>query len=695
MFYGGKGGVGKTTCAAARAVAEAATRVRVLVVSTDPAHSLGDALGVKLRAAPRAIRRGLSASELDGPRAFARWIDQHGAALGEALEHGTWLDRADVDALIDLPLPGIDELTAILEIARLGEHKGHKGRKGHKENHGRYDVVVVDTAPTGHTLRLLAAPQTVAAVADVLDALQAEHRLIRDQLARVGRPEAADRLIAELAAQARNAGELLRDPTRTTFCWVTLPEALSLAETEDGLAALDAAGVRAAEIVVNRVLPAGGPCPVCDRRRAGERPVIAAIRRRFGRGRTMRIIPADVGEPRGVAPLGRIGQILVQPRSSFDKLRMSGSQVVTSDKLRIRSTTQVPTRLQLAGTRSSLVVSLSNHERTTSAESLDVIRGAKLLFVGGKGGVGKTTVSAAAAVRLARAHPERRMLLLSTDPAHSIADVLDAATTIGDAPRALRGGPANLFVRELDAARALAARRADLEKAFDEIAATVGAGSMSRATGSAAEVIDLAPPGIDELFGMLEVVRLIASPRGADSPTEPFDVVIVDTAPTGHALRLLEMPEDARAWVQVLMRMLLKYKSLVRAGQLAAELVDVSKTIRALQTMLRDAAQTRFLVVTRAAEVPRFETERLLDRLRRLRLATPAVVVNAMTLAPGRCARCRATAAAERRSLGALRRRCGQRSRECIIIKTALAAPPPRGVHALGLWADRWVIADR
>ena len=747
MFYGGKGGVGKTTCAAARAVAEAATRVRVLVVSTDPAHSLGDALGVKLRAAPRAIRRGLSASELDGPRAFARWIDQHGAALGEALEHGTWLDRADVDALIDLPLPGIDELTAILEIARLGEHKGHKGRKGHKENHGRYDVVVVDTAPTGHTLRLLAAPQTVAAVADVLDALQAEHRLIRDQLARVGRPEAADRLIAELAAQARNAGELLRDPTRTTFCWVTLPEALSLAETEDGLAALDAAGVRAAEIVVNRVLPAGGPCPVCDRRRASERPVIAAIRRRFGRGRTMRIIAADVGEPRGVAPLGRIGQILVQPRSSFDKLRMSGSQVVisdklrmsgsqvvisdklrmsgsqvvisdklrmsgsqvvisdklrmsgsqvvTSDKLRIRSTTQVPTRLQLAGTRSSLVVSLSNHERTTSAESLDVIRGAKLLFVGGKGGVGKTTVSAAAAVRLARAHPERRMLLLSTDPAHSIADVLDAATTIGDAPRALRGGPANLFVRELDAARALAARRADLEKAFDEIAATVGAGSMSRATGSAAEVIDLAPPGIDELFGMLEVVRLIASPRGADSPTEPFDVVIVDTAPTGHALRLLEMPEDARAWVQVLMRMLLKYKSLVRAGQLAAELVDVSKTIRALQTMLRDAAQTRFLVVTRAAEVPRFETERLLDRLRRLRLATPAVVVNAMTLAPGRCARCRATAAAERRSLGALRRRCGQRSRECIIIKTALAAPPPRGVHALGLWADRWVIADR
>ena len=66
--------------------------------------------------------------------------------------------------------------------------------------------------------------------------------------------------------------------------------------------------------------------------------------------------------------------------------------------------------------------------------------------------------------------------------------------------------------------------------------------------------------------------------------------------------------------------------------------------------MLRDASQTRFLVVTRAAEVPRFETERLLDRLRRLKLAAPAIVVNAMTLAPGRCRRCRAVAAAERRS---------------------------------------------
>jgi arsenite-transporting ATPase len=186
----------------------------------------------------------------------------------------------------------------------------------------------------------------------------------------------------------------------------------------------------------------------------------------------------------------------------------------------------------------------------------------------------------------------------------------------------------------------------------------------------------LAPPGIDELFGVLSVVDARAD----------YDLIVVDTAPTGHALRLLEMPQAAREWVQVLLRVLLKYRSLVRPGQLAAELVDVSKSIRELQTLLRDREQTRFVVVTRAATVPRRETERLLTRLRRLHLWTPGVVVNAMTLAPGRCARCRASAAAEAEELAILRR-----PRGCVIIRTPLSAPAPRGVRALEDWGQRWI----
>ena len=706
--------MGKTTCAAARAVADAAAGSRVLVVSTDPAHSLGDALGVKLGAKPARVGRGgrLHAAELDAPRAFSRWIDDHRAALGDALEHGTWLDRADVEALLDLSLPGIDELAGILEIARLARVE-RQDRDDRKERRAaRYDVIVVDTAPTGHTLRLLAAPRTVAAVADVLDTLQAEHRIIRQQLARVGRPEAADRLIALVAEQARGTGELLRDPERTTFCWVTLPERLSLAESEDGIAALDANGMRAAEIVLNRVLPQGDRCPVCDRRRAEERRVIVQIARRLGRGRRMRIIPADLREPRGVAVLAKIGKKLSTTEDTEEKKVLN---------------LRVPRVLR--GGDGVLVMSSPKNERTVAAESLSGVRGAKLIFVGGKGGVGKTTVSAAAAVRLARAHPKRRVLLLSTDPAQSIADAFDTTSSaggsnvysrgpdppdIGDTPKPIRGGPRNLFVRELDAARALAARRADLEEAVEEIASAFGAGEVATGSGGAAELMDLAPPGVDELFGVLEVFRL-TTPRGggrlrasgasaslaearsskraeARAPRESqYDVVIVDTAPTGHALRLLELPETAREWVQVLLRMLLKYKTLVRPGKLAAELVDVSKSIRELQALLRDPSHTRFLVVTRAAEVPRFETERLLTRLRRLKLAAPAVIVNAMTLAPRRCTRCRATAAAERRSLAALRRSCLGRSRGCVIIQTPLSAPPPRGVRALNAWGGSWL----
>jgi anion-transporting ArsA/GET3 family ATPase len=150
------------------------------------------------------------------------------------------------------------------------------------------------------------------------------------------------------------------------------------------------------------------------------------------------------------------------------------------------------------------------------------------------------------------------------------------------------------------------------------------------------------------------------------------------------------MPDAARDWVQVLLRVLLKYRSLVRPGQLAAELVDLSRSIRGLQELLRNPRDTRFVVVTRAAAVPRIETGRLLARLRRLRLSAPAVVVNAMTLGPGRCHRCRAIAAAERRELELLR----ARRRQCAIIQAPLAAPPPRGSGALDRWSRAWSVAD-
>jgi arsenite-transporting ATPase len=665
-----------------------------LVVSTDPAHSLGDALQVRLSSRPKTLRlsrakRGgaLSAVELDAQRAFARWLTENGPALGDIVEHGTWLDRDDVDALMGLSVPGIDELVGMLEIVRLAmPRSGSAARKGAKSPRnprnrrssrtltGSYDLVVVDTAPTGHTLRLLAAPEAVGAIASVLDALQQEHRFIREQLARVGRPEAADRLIATLAAQARETAALLRDPGRTTFEWVTLPEELSLAESVDAIAALDGAGISISRILVNRVLPDGPPCRVCDRRRADERSVLAKIRRGLGKTRVVHVVPGEVDEPRGVAALGRIGRIASSGRTSHERRARGGSHNVR---------------------RTGDAIGPARH---AVPESLDALRGARLIFFGGKGGVGKTTVAAASAIRLARADAARDVLLLSTDPAHSLGDVFDQP--IGDRPTAVRGGPPNLRVRELNAGAAFASRRAALEAAVEEIGAAIGADGVGSAR-SISELMDLAPPGIDELFGLLSVAELLTgSVRESLRPSArslgrghaaPHPLIVIDTAPTGHALRLLELPDAAHEWVQQLLHVLLKYRSLVRPGRLAAELVDVSKSIRTLQTLLQDKRYTRFIVVTRAAEVPRAETDRLLDRLARLRLATPAVIVNAMTLDPGTCRRCLATAIAERRTLVAIGRRCRRRARECAIIQAPLVAPPPRGVSALDRWAQEWI----
>lgn len=642
--------MGKTTCSAAYALALAVSHTPfgpILLVSTDPAHSLGDALAVRLSSTPRSVARGVRAVELDAPRAFTRWLAVHRAALGQALEHGTWLDASDIDALLQLPLPGVDELVGMLEIARLA--RPTPGPRAHPR------IIVVDTAPTGHTLRLLASPAAVATVAEVLDALQQEHRLIRQQFARVGRPEAADRLIALLARQAHELSSILRDPARVSFRWVTLPEGLSVAETGDGIAALERSGIRVDEVIVNRVLDNKSRCAICDRRWAAEARAIARIQRGIGRARVIRVIPAALREPRGIAPLRIIGHHLTS-----------------------RPATKATVRAPRAPHGS--VFSLPADAATVSPEYLDVLKGAALLFVGGKGGVGKTTVAAATALQLARANRRGRTLLLSTDPAHSLADVLGVSgAAVGDVPRTLAGAPPNLVVREIDAARVLAARRADLQQAFDEISTSVGA---DLARGDAADLIELAPPGIDELFGILSVIGA----RG------DYDLIVVDTAPTGHALRLLELADAARAWVHVLMRVLLKYRSAVPPGQLGRALVDLSQSIRELQTLMHDPSHTRFVVVTRGANVPRLETERLLDRLRTLKLAAPALVINALTLAPGGCRRCRAAAAAEKPVLAAWRRRCRAASRRCVIIQTPLAAPPPRGVAALERWARTWVV---
>ena len=175
--------MGKTTCSAAAAIGLAEGGRRVLVVSTDPAHSLGDALGRRLGPRPRrvAVRRGrLDAVELDADAALVRWLDERRERLATIALRGTYLDRDDVERFLSLSLPGTDELIGLLELSRLA-----RGRA--------YDEVVVDTAPTGHTLRLLQMPATLREIATVLDDMQGKHRFLARSLGGRYRPDASVR----------------------------------------------------------------------------------------------------------------------------------------------------------------------------------------------------------------------------------------------------------------------------------------------------------------------------------------------------------------------------------------------------------------------------------------------------------------------------------------------------------------------
>ncbi|HEX3552745.1 MAG TPA: TRC40/GET3/ArsA family transport-energizing ATPase, partial [Thermoanaerobaculia bacterium] len=435
-IFGGKGGAGKTTCAAAAALAAAeAGRQprRILVVSTDPAHSLGDILAARLGPEPIRIptRRGeLWTAELAAGPAIARWTAEHRQAVRTIAERGTYLDGEDVDRLLDLTPPGGDELIAWLEVDRLARESG-------------CDEVVVDAAPTAHTLRLLASPETLRRFAALLDRLEGRHR---EMAAHFGawHPDAADTLIADLEAEGRALEERLRDPETTTLVWVLLPEALSVAETGDALATLDEARIAVRELIVNRVLPPGDDGPLCRARRRAEAEAIREIRERFV-DREIRFLPEMEKEPRGRGALRRIGANL---EGHPPPHRTDPTDPTERSDLKARQSRQSPQSLAWLDTLAPPTL--------------------RLLFFGGKGGVGKTTCSAAVALALAR-RQGGRILLLSTDPAHSLADVL--RVPLGDDERPVEGVP-GLVARELDAGGAFARWR---ERHGGEVDRAVGA----------------------------------------------------------------------------------------------------------------------------------------------------------------------------------------------------------------------------
>ena len=237
----------------------------------------------------------------------------------------------------------------------------------------------------------------------------------------------------------------------------------------------------------------------------------------------------------------------------------------------------------------------------------------RVIFVAGKGGVGKTTCAASIALQLAQKNPRERFTAISVDPAHTLRDVF-----------ASEKPPANLTVEAIDTRERWRRFRDSLGEEIERAIGALAPKGMTVAYDGEVmhKLVEVAPPGADELFAINRLADLIAdtSQRG----------IIVDTAPTGHFLRLIELPKTATEWVKEFMRILLRYRELIPPGSLGEELIRASRALHSVDETLR-SPDCGVIVVTRPERVVVAESKRLIDALQKRGMHVTRRIANYVT----------------------------------------------------------------
>ncbi|MFN2239610.1 MAG: ArsA family ATPase [Thermoanaerobaculia bacterium] len=542
LLFGGKGGVGKTTIASVAAL-HLASRGPVILFSTDPASNLPDlfASGSPLPS--------LTVEPFHPDELWKTFLESNLERFVEIGDRGTYLDRDEIRRLLELAVPGVDELAGWMRIGELFEQNPES-------------TIVVDTAPTGHTLRLLGSSAHFGQISIALEQMQAKHSALVTQLTRRSVHDEIDDFIESFRSEWERRTAALSDPSISAFIPLLLAEPWVIAQTARLIEEVRQAGLSVPFAVLNRSRCWCGcrSCaPLCENEQKAARsfslPVIAA--------------------PESPFPLATSRELL---------------QWIAGETLDSRLST-----------------SPTGPESNPLALSSD----SRLIFFAGKGGVGKTTVASSVALQIAGARPASRFIIISVDPAHALLDVF-----------ASERPPSNLTVETVDTRARWERFRERIGREIEQAVEGLTPSHFSLAHDSdvISSLLDMAPPGADEIFAISRLADLLD-----DSSIER---VFVDTAPTGHFLRLLDLPRDAGEWVRELMRLLLRYKELVPPGALAEELLENSRSLRRIGEALTSGS-SETVVITRAGEIVASETERLLAELEGRGMRVGGVVLNA------------------------------------------------------------------